>query len=228
MNRQFGIVFDVDGVIADSEAINVRATSKAFADILGINEIRSEDFRNGIGRGAEEYVKAGAASHNRTLSPEQVRQLVTARQDNFLQILKHETLPAFPGVLELINSALDGNEFALAIATSSTRQKSQAVLHSARIPLQKMVYVCGDDVSRKKPDPELFQIACRRLSIDPKRCAVIEDAPNGIEAANRAGCRAIAVTNTCGRADLQNADLIVDTLAEVTLDTVRRLLDSTR
>jgi HAD superfamily hydrolase (TIGR01509 family) len=224
MNRPFGIIFDVDGVIADSEAINVRATSKAFADILKINEIRSDDFQNGIGRGAEAYVEAGAASHGRTLSPEQVRQLVTARQDNFLHILGRETLPAFPGVLELIGGALNGNEFALAIATSSTREKSQAVLKSARIPLHKMVYVCGDDVSRKKPDPELFQIACRRLSIDPKRCVVIEDAPNGIEAARAAGCRAIAVTNTCGRVDLRNADVIVDTLTEVTLDTVRQLL----
>jgi len=228
MNRQWGIIFDVDGVIADSEAVNVRATSKAFADILGISEIRSEDFQDGIGRGAEAYVKAGAASHNCALSPEQVRELVAARQDNFLHILGEEALPAFPGVLELINGALDGNEFALAIATSSTREKSQAVLTSARIPLDKMVYVCGDDVSRKKPDPELFQIACQRLSIDPERCVVIEDAPNGIEAARAAGCRAIAVTNTCGRIDLRNADVIVDTLAEVALDTVRQLVNATR
>lgn len=227
MNRPFGIIFDVDGVIADSEAINVRATSKAFADLLGINEIRTEDFQDGIGRGAEAYVMAGAASHNRALSPEEVRELVAARQDNFLQILEQETLPAFPGVLELINGALDSNDFALAIATSSTREKSQAVLRSAQIPLHQMVYVCGDDVSRKKPDPELFQIACQRLSIEPKRCVVIEDAPNGIEAARAAGCPAIAVTNTCGRIDLRNADMVVETLAEVTLGTVRQLLNST-
>lgn len=228
MNRPLGIIFDVDGVIADSEAVNVRATSQAFADILGINEIHSEDFRDGIGRGAEAYVKAGAASHDCALSPEQVRELVAARQDNFLRILEEETLPAFPGVLELIHGALDGKKFALAIATSSTREKSQAVLKSAQIPLDEVVYVCGDDVSRKKPDPELFQIACQRLSIDPERCVVIEDAPNGIEAARAAGCRVIAVTNTCGRTDLRNADVIVDSLAEVSLDTVRELLGATQ
>ena len=227
MNRELGIVFDVDGVIADSEAVNVRATSEAFAAILGIHDLQSEDFQSGIGRGAEEYVKAGAASHDCNVSLQQVQALVHARQEEFLKILSNETLPAFTGVLELIHSALGSEEFRLGIATSSTREKSQAVLKSAEIPVEKMVYVCGDDVMRKKPDPELFQMACHRLSLEPTCCVVIEDAPNGIEAANAAGCRSIAVTNTCGCDELRNADMIVDTLTEVTLDRVRELLHST-
>jgi beta-phosphoglucomutase len=224
MNQQFGIIFDVDGVIADSEAINVRATSKAFADILGIDDVRAGDFQSGIGRGAQEYVKAGAARHHCELSQDHLQELVTARQDNFLEILRNESLPAFPGVLELISSALASQDCGLAIATSSTRDKSQAVLTSAQIPLHQMVYVCGDDVTRKKPDPELFQLACQRLLLEPKCCVVIEDAPNGIEAASLAGCPTIAVTNTCTRDALQKADKTVDTLTTVSLDTVRRML----
>ena len=72
MSRQFGLVFDVDGIIADSEAVNVRATAMAFADILGIRGVQPEDFENGIGKGAEEYVKAGARSHGIELSEEEV------------------------------------------------------------------------------------------------------------------------------------------------------------
>jgi HAD superfamily hydrolase (TIGR01509 family) len=224
MTRSFGIIFDVDGVIADSETVNVRATAEAFREIVGIDQIQTDDFREGIGRGAEEYVKAGARAHNRELSADEVAALVQARQENFLAILRNEELPAFPGVLELIADAMQDERFDLAIATSSTREKSMAVLQSARVPYSEMVYICGDDVTRKKPDPELFQIACRRLDLPPASCVVIEDAPNGVAAAKAAGCRVIAVTNTCGRNELAEADVVVDCLTEVSLDTATELL----
>ncbi len=224
MAQSFGIIFDVDGVIADSEAVNVRATARAFREIVGMDQIQADDFREGIGRGAEEYVKAGARAHNRELSPDEVTAVVQARQDNFLAILRNEELPAFPGVLELIADAMEDERFDLAIATSSTREKSMAVLRSARVPYTEMVYICGDDVTRKKPDPELFQIACRRLDLPPESCVVIEDAPNGVAAAKAAGCRVIAVTNTCGRSELAEADVVVDCLTEVSLDMAIELL----
>ncbi len=168
MPRKFGIIFDIDGVIADSETVNVRATAEAFREIVGIEEIQPSDFRAGLGRGAEEYVKAGARAHDRELTAEEITALTNARQENFLLVLRDEELPAFPGVLELIALAMEDERFGLALATSGTRQKTQAVLESARVPFTKMVYVCGDDVIRKKPDPELFQIACRRLGLLPE------------------------------------------------------------
>jgi HAD superfamily hydrolase (TIGR01509 family) len=224
MGQLYGLIFDVDGVIADSEAVNVRATAKAFADILGIKDVKPGDFEAGIGRGAEEYVKAGARSHGREISQGEVQALVTARQENFLGILRDEELPAFPGVKELIDEAMASQGFEVAIATSSTREKSRSVLESAKIPYREMVYVCGDDISRKKPDPEVFQVACERLSIPPELCVVIEDAPNGVEAAHAAGCKCIAVTNTCSREALGMADAIVSTLSEVSLETLREVL----
>jgi len=230
MSRQFGLVFDVDGIIADSEAVNVRATAKAFSDIIGISGVQPGDFQEGIGRGAEEYVKAGARSHGRELSAEEVRALVAARQENFLAILEDERLPVFPGVLELIGSAMASDHVDVAIATSSTRQKSQAVLGSAQIPYKEMVYVCGDDISRKKPDPEVFQVACRRLGLPPGQCLVVEDAPSGVRAAHAAGCKCIAVTNTCAREKLESEkpELTVASLSEVSLDTVFGLLGAKR
>jgi beta-phosphoglucomutase len=224
MTQLYGLIFDVDGVIADSEAVNVRATARAFEDILGILDVNPEDFEAGIGRGAEEYVKAGARSHGREISPEEVQALVIARQENFLAILRDEELPAFPGVKELIDEAMASDAFNVAIATSSTREKSRSVLDSAKIPYREMVYVCGDDISRKKPDPEVFQVACDRLNIPPELCVVIEDAPNGVEAAHGAGCKCIAVTNTCARDALEAADMVVNSLTEVSLDTVRQML----
>jgi HAD superfamily hydrolase (TIGR01509 family) len=223
MAAQYGILLDVDGVIADSEAVNVRATRKAFEELLGITGAATKDFEAGIGRGAAEYVRAGARAHGRELSDEQVAAAVQARQDNFLAILEGEPLPAFPGVLALIQAALASGDFAVAIATSSTRQKSESVLRSAGVPFERMAYVSGDQVTRKKPDPEVFLLACERLGLPPAKCVVIEDAPNGVAAAHAAGCACIAVTNTAAPAELADADLVVDSLADLNLDTLRGL-----
>ncbi len=219
-----GLIFDVDGVIADSEAVNVRATSRAFEEVLGITGVCTEDFKLGIGRGAQEYVKAGARAHGRALSADEVAKAVIARQDTFIAMLKADTLPAFPGVLELINGALADPNVRLAIGTSSTREKSMAVLESAQVPFEKMAYVCGEDVTHKKPHPEVFSVACQRLELAPQQCVVIEDAPNGVEAAHAAGCKCIAVTNTCGPDELMQADKVVDSLTEVTVDMVKQML----
>ena len=224
MSQTYGLIFDVDGVIADSESVNVRATMQAFAEILGISGMHIDDFEAGLGRGAAAYVRAGAGAHGRTLGSEEVDRLVLRRQETFLSLVAEEKLPAYPGVRELMHCALADEDWRLAIATSSTRDKSQAVLEAAEIPWAEMVRLCGDDVTHAKPNPELFSLACGRLQLTPGSCVVIEDSPAGVEAAQAAGCACVAVTNTHTRERLKRADLTVDTLVEVTLDTLRGLL----
>ncbi len=214
----------MDGVIADSESVNVRATMAAFAEVLGMSGMRVEDFEAGIGRGAAAYVRAGAGAHGRTLGPEEVDRLVLRRQETFLSLVAEEKLPAYPGVRELMHNALSDDDWRLAIATSSTRDKSQAVLEAAEIPWADMVRLCGDDVTHAKPNPELFSLACERLQLTPGSCVVIEDAPAGVEAAQAAGCACIAVTNTHARERLRRADLTVESLAEISLNILRGLL----
>ena len=148
------------------------------------------------------------------------------RQEYFLALLGETPLPAFPGVLELITAGLNRDDFRLAIATSSTREKSEAVLRSACIPYHQMAYVTGSDVKRKKPEPELFLTAAGRLELDPVCCLVVEDAPNGIEAAKAAGCKCMAVTNTAREDKLSAADRVTASLAEITLEDVIALLHS--
>ena len=86
------------------------------------------------------------------------------------------------------------------------------MLTSAKIPHEKMVYITGQDVKNKKPDPELFLRAAAEMNIQPGNCVVIEDAPNGVEAAKRAASKCIAVTTTAGAEALAGADLVVSSL----------------
>ncbi|MHC4635924.1 MAG: HAD family hydrolase [Planctomycetota bacterium] len=224
--KKYGLIFDVDGVIADTEQVNARASIKVFEDLFGLKGVVRSDFEAGLGRGAAEYVKAAARVHGRELSAEQVVKATELRQKYFLDILDHEALPAFGGVLELIGKAMKSEDFSLGIATSSTPEKSRAVLNSAKIPLEQMVYVTGDDVKNKKPDPELFLIAAARMGIEPGNCVVIEDAPNGVAAAKNAGAKCIAVTNSVPASMLADADLICPSLEEIDLDKLRQLLKS--
>jgi len=225
MTQLYGLIFDVDGVIADTEAVNARASIKVFADLLGVEGVVRKDFEAGLGRGAEEYVKAAAKIHGLELSDEQIQKATQMRQEYFLTVLKEEPLPAFPGVLELMDKAMQRDDFCLAIATSGTLEKSRAVLEAANVPYQKMVYINGNDVKNKKPDPALFLLAAERMGIEPANCVVIEDAPNGVQAAKAAGAKCIAVTNSTNAENLSEADLICDSLEQIDLEIITRLIE---
>lgn len=225
MNKRYGLIFDVDGVIADTEPVNARVTISVFEDMFGIKGVKPEDFEAGIGKGAERYVMAAAEVHTMKLTEEQVKTAAKLRERYLVKAIQQETLPAFPGVLELINDALQRHDFRLAIATSATLELSRAILESAKVPYHKMVYVTGSEITRKKPDPELFLVAASRMGISPSHCVVIEDAPSGVQAAKAAGAKCIAVTNSTTAAKLAEADLVCDSLEQISIETIRKLIN---
>ncbi|OVE75856.1 hypothetical protein BVX97_03350 [bacterium E08(2017)] len=226
MIKQYGLIFDVDGVIADSERVNADASIRVFKELFGVDGVQRADFEAGLGRGAEAYMKAAADVNGVSLTDEQVAEATAARQSNFLKILSEEPLEPFPGVIELIDTARANADFSVAIATSSAKEKSQAVLESAQIPYEEMVYVNGNDVKHKKPDPELFLTAAQRMDIPPQNCVVIEDAPNGVMAAHAAGCKCIAVTNSTTADKLSEADRVTSSLTEISLSDILSIIKS--
>ncbi len=225
MKKLYGLIFDVDGLIADTEPVNARVTIKVFEDMFDLKGVRPEDFIEGIGKGAEKFVKAAADVHGLHLTEEQIKAAAQLREQYLIKAISEEQLPAFPGVLEIINAALQREDFRLAIATSATLELSRAILESAKVPYRKMVYVTGSEITRKKPDPELFLVAASRMGIVPADCVVFEDAPSGVQAAKAAGAKCIAVTNTTSADKLQQADLICDSLERIDLDAIQNLID---
>ena len=225
MNKLYGLIFDVDGVIADTEPVNAKVTIRVFENMFGVEGVRPEDFAAGIGKGAEMYVKAAADVHNLHLTEKQIKAAAQLREQYLIKAMQEEPLPAFAGVLELINRALQRQDFRLAIATSASLELSRAILESAKVPYQKMVYVTGSEVKSKKPDPELFLVAASRMSISPAKCVVFEDAPSGVQAAKSAGAKCIAVTNSTDAAKLCEADLVCNSLEQIDFATIRKLID---
>ena len=120
---------------------------------------------------------------------------------------------------------MNRDDFRLAIATSSTREKSEAVLKSVNIAYKEMIYITGSDITHKKPDPDLLLTAAEKAGVGTSNSVVIEDAPDGIAAAKAAGCKCIAVTNSTESENLSQADVIVDSLAEINIERIIKLIE---
>lgn len=221
----YGLIFDNDGVVCDTEAANARATIRVFREMFGMNGVIPRDFTAGIGRGAAAYVLAAAEVHGLRMSPEEIEAAVRLRQDYFLADIAENPIRVFPGVRELIESGLKRADFRLAIATSADLEKSRAVLRSTSVPYDRMVYVTGSDVAKKKPDPEIFLTAAGKMEVPPARCAVIEDSPDGVAAAAAAGMVCVAVTNTLPAEKLSAANLIVESLETISPDDIAVLIE---
>lgn len=217
----YGLIFDVDGLLADTEPIVARATIDMFRELYGI-EPTPEDFLPFVGTGAVRYVEGVAEKYGVKVDMDRA---VQRRQENYVAILERSHGIAFPGVHALIDAAAAHPDWKLSIATSSFRENSAPTLKAADIDPGKFdAWITGSNVTHKKPHPEIYLVAADAIGITPERCVVVEDAVVGVQAAQRAGMKCVAVTNTFPPEQLAGADLIVASLEEVTLDRLRDLL----
>lgn len=225
IDNLYGLIFDVDGVIADTESMSAKVTAGILDELFGIKGVTYDDFNAGRGRGAEAYLRSAAEKHGLNLTADQLKIADEMREKGMIEYIEQNPFSPCPGVLELIHSGLSDPRFRLAIATSSTRENSQKVLISTGVPYERMAYITGSDVSNKKPHPELFLTAARKMSLPPERCLVVEDAPSGIEAANNAGCKCLAVTNSFPADKLRQAHRITDSLEKISIPNIIALID---
>ena len=218
---QWAMIFDVDGVVADTEALNARASVLMFEQLYS-TRVQPDDFREFVGTGDERYVEGVAEKYGVSIN---TAAAVERRRENFFILLENEPLPAMAGVLELVAAARDADDCLVAIATSGNKNKQFPVIDGTG--LQRVWFdavITGDDVTRKKPDPQIYVVTAKRLGIAPARCVVFEDAPAGVAAAKTAGMLCVAVTSSVDAGKLEAADLVVDSLAQVDMDGLRGLL----
>jgi beta-phosphoglucomutase len=217
----WAIIFDVDGVVADTEVLNARASVMMFEELYD-TEVQPEDFREFVGTGDERYVEGVAEKYDVEIDNEEA---VERRKENFFKLQEKEPLPPMPGVMNIVETARVSADVMLAIATSGNRGKQFPVIEGAGLRLEWFdVVVTGDDVTRKKPDPQIYEITAEKLGLPPERCVVLEDAPAGVASAKAAGAVCVAVTSSVDAKELQNADLVVDSLEEVSVAQMRRMV----
>lgn len=219
----YGLVFDVDGVIADTEGLIAEAAIRMFRELYGL-EFAVEEFRPFIGTGHLRFLQGPAEARGLAIDPEAA---LASCHRHFDALLTSGRDLAMPGVLALMNAAFADPDWMVGIATSSPGDKSRATLDAARVPADRLdAWIHGDCITHKKPHPEIYQRAAAALGLDPAQCVAIEDAVQGIASARAAGLKCVAVTNSFPAEQLAAADLTVNSLEEVTLDRLRALLNT--
>lgn len=220
MPKRLAVIFDMDGVLIDSYEAHFQSWL-AMAGEAGLTFTR-EQFDATFGRTSREII--AALWKDRRLSDREIRALEDRKEAKFREILCADFRP-MPGAAELLRSL---HRAGLAMAVGSSGPPDNVELALDRLGNRSLweAVVTGRDVTRGKPDPQVFLLAAQQLKIAPERCAVVEDAPAGVAAAKAGGMAAIALAST-GRTRrmLSQADLVVDSLRDLTAKTIRRLIE---
>jgi beta-phosphoglucomutase len=194
------VIFDMDGVLCDSEPFICEAAGRMFRERHG-REVRPADFLPFVGAGEDRYLGGVAAVHGVTLEmpADKVR-----TYEIYLEIIRGRLGP-LPGVGAFI-AAARGRGLRLAVATSADRMKMEGNLREIGLaPASFDACVMGEMVARKKPHPDLFLRAAELIGAAPGECLVVEDAPNGLEAARAAAMRRLGLTTSFDAATLAAA-----------------------
>jgi HAD superfamily hydrolase (TIGR01509 family) len=208
MNRAKAVIFDMDGVIVDSEPCHERAVLDVVCQIGYEDrlELRVSDF---VGRSDLDLWAAFVERHK---PAQTLQQLAAMKRRRVIEILRQEQ-PFFDGSLELIH--LLAPHLPLAIASGSERLVVEEVLGFKGLRGFFSAIVSGSDVQRGKPEPDTFLRAAELLGIAPVDCWVIEDSKPGVAAALAAGMGVIAITNTHPAAELDHATHVVSTYKDI-------------
>jgi len=202
------VIFDMDGVIVDSEPRHERAFLEVLQEI-GCGESHGMRFADFIGRSDRE-IWLDFLSRNKPVQT--LEQLITMKRDRVVQIIRREQ-PVFEGLRELVEKL--SRDYLLAVASGSDRAVVQEVLALPGLQRFFKVVVSSADVSRCKPAPDLFLRAAERLGVPAAECWAIEDSKPGIAAGRAAGMRVIAITNSHPAEELRAATHIVQTYEEI-------------
>lgn len=205
------VIFDMDGVLTDSEPIINAAAVQMFAE-KGLT-VQPDDFLPFVGTGEDRYIGGVAEIHRFPLDlPAAKRRTYEIYLD-----MAARSLEPFPGACELVRTCrLHGLK--TAVASSADLIKIEANLRKIGLPPHTWdTVVSAEDVQHKKPAPDIFLAAARKLNTPGSQCVVVEDAVNGVQAARAAGMRCLAVAQTFPAERLSGADLVRPSIAVVTM-----------
>jgi beta-phosphoglucomutase family hydrolase len=217
--RSKAVIWDMDGVIADTGPYHFKAWHKVFRE-RGV-ELTEEDFKKNFGKRNDTIIRNTLGDG---IAVAEIETISRDKEAAFLRLAGNNMKP-LPGVTELMKSLAEGG-FKQALGSSAPIENIRLIIGSLGIADAFQAIASGGEVAEGKPGPQGFLLAARKLAVEPRDCVVIEDAVAGVTAAKRAGMRCLAVTNTHHRESLGEADLVVDTLEAVTPSVLEGLLDS--
>jgi len=217
MFEKYLVIFDMDGVLADTGPIHFESWAKMAREDAKVKFTRAF---------FEETFGQQSIPITRKLVGHDVDQALVEKwadlKEQYYREMVKDKLEPLPGAIELIK-LLNKNAFKLAVGSSGPLENVELLLTNLNIKQFFDVIITAEDVKNGKPAPDVFLICAERLNLKPENCIVIEDAPVGIKAARRANMSSIALTTTHSKNELNDADLIAKDLSYIKLDDIIKL-----
>lgn len=203
------VIFDLDGVIVNSEDAHVEAEKQTLLKYGVV--ISADELHRYAGTTAEAMFTDLIRKYQLNTT---FQEMVKIKERSFFRLLDEDAEPT-KGVIGLINR-LKTAEVRLAIASSSNKKWIEYILAKLRIASLFDSFVGAEDIKQSKPDPEIYLKAARALDVRPDECVAIEDAELGVQAAKRAGMKTIGYRNPrSGNQNLSKADRVIDDFSKV-------------
>ena len=223
------IVFDFDGVIADSEPLHLRAFQQVLAS-EGIELTRSEYFSQYLGFDDVGMFEALARDRGIQLDTRRIAALVAEKGLALQEMMRADSV-LFPGAKAFLQAAAAA--VPIAVASGALRHEIDEIVHAAGIAPLFTTIVAAGDTPESKPSPAPYELAFRQLrertgrTLDPRKTVAIEDSRWGLESARGAGLRLVGVTNSYPAHELPGAELIAGGLGDLTLEALDDLCRTT-
>jgi beta-phosphoglucomutase len=212
------IVFDFDGVLADSEMLHFRVYNELLS-ASGVRLSTEQYCEKYLGLDDEGAFQQIAADYGLLLGDEEIEMLIAEKAERFEALVSSSDV-LYPAARACV--ARLGAAFPLAICSGARRSEIELMLRGAQLLDAFRFIVATGDTDYGKPAPDPYLRAAELHALPPAACVAIEDSHAGLESARTAGLRTIAITNTYPRATL-SADAIVESLDELTVDLLQRL-----
>ncbi|HKL86063.1 MAG TPA: HAD family phosphatase [Treponemataceae bacterium] len=212
------IIFDMDGVLIDSEPLHVLADSQAFQKL---NIELPEGY-------LDKYVGVSDSAMWKELILEfdiekDLKEILNMQLSTKMKLLKKSSLTAIDGIKELLQE-LYSQSIPIAVASSSPTIFIKTVLKKIRLEKYFSLIVSGEDVRNGKPEPDIFLKTAEILGVEPEDCVVIEDSKNGVIAAKRASMKCIGYAHVdSAKQDVSKADLIVSSIRDLSIQSIDKI-----
>lgn len=223
------VLFDFDGVIANTEPLHFRAYRETLAP-EGLGFSWEEYISSFIGFDDRDAFRAVFTSRGRPLNDERLRELIRAKAGTFVRLVEELGIEAYPGVVELIRALTA--RYPLGLCSGALRSDIEPVLRRLELEEAFRDRVTADEVHVSKPDPVSYVLCLEKLArrfrdgaLNAAHGVAIEDTPAGIEAAKGAGLRVVAVANTHEPRLLLKADRVVESLQQVSVADLEKLAE---
>ncbi len=222
MSKIKAVLFDQDGVIIDTERDGHRVSFNMTFKEFGYSDEWSVDYYHELLQvaGGKERMKHHSLTRgfHPPVPPEEIDELVKTWHKRktalFVELIESGQLPLRPGIHRFMKEAMDAG-LIIGVCTTSNEQAAKAITGKILSDIKFDIVLAGDVVSKKKPDPEIYNLALSKIGLKPDECVVVEDSKNGVLAGKAANMNVVVTTNYyTEKEDVSSGDIIVTTLGD--------------